>query len=295
MQYHYFYKITNKVNGHFYYGIHSTKDLNDGYMGSGTRLHNAYKKYGIDCFEKEIIAFFNTRKEASKYEAEVVNETLILYDNCYNIRLGGDDTFTLGTVTAKDIYGNIVQIPQKEFDNNPDKYVGVTYNTVSVIDRETGSTIRINSEDYRNNKHQFKYRTENKICVIDTDNNKYVWIDVDDYFTDKTSTKRYKHRFADKVLVKTKSNQYLSVDKNDDRLKTGELILFWKGRHHKAETKEKQRMTYELTGHQQGVKNSQYGTCWIMKDGISKKIKKSDLDTYISEGWIKGRTCKRKQ
>lgn len=43
-QYHYFYKITNKVNGHFYYGIHSTNDLNDGYMGSGTRLHYAYKK-----------------------------------------------------------------------------------------------------------------------------------------------------------------------------------------------------------------------------------------------------------
>lgn len=292
-QYHYFYKITNKVNGHFYYGIHSTKDLNDGYMGSGTRLHYAYKKYGIDCFEKEIIAFFDTRKEASKYEAEVVNETLIMDDHCYNIRLGGDDTFTLGTVTAKDIYGNIVQIPQKEFDNNPDKYVGVTHGTLSAIDRETGSIIRMTTEDYRNNKHKFKYRIENKICVIDMDN-KYIWIDIDDYITDKNSTKRYKHQSADKVLVKTKTNQYMIVDKNDDRLKTGELTLFWKGHHHKEETKEKQRMTYKSTHHQQGVKNSQYGTCWIMKDNISKKIKKCDLDIYINEGWIKGRKCKRK-
>ena len=46
-KYHYFYKITNVINNHYYYGIHSTDDLNDGYMGSGTRLHYAYKKYGI--------------------------------------------------------------------------------------------------------------------------------------------------------------------------------------------------------------------------------------------------------
>lgn len=86
----------------------------------------------------------------------------------------------------------------------------------------------------------------------------------------------------------------MSVDKDDNRLKTGELTPFWKGRHHKEETKEKLRMSYKLTHHQQGEKNSQYGTCWIMKDDVSKKIKKCDLDTYISEGWIKGRKCKRK-
>ena len=55
---------------------------------------------------------------------------LISNDNCYNIRLGGDNTFTIGTVTAKGNYGNIVQIPQKEFDDNPHKYVGVTHGTL---------------------------------------------------------------------------------------------------------------------------------------------------------------------
>ena len=46
-KYHYFYKITNNINNHFYYGVHNTNNLNDGYMGSGKRLHIAYKKYGI--------------------------------------------------------------------------------------------------------------------------------------------------------------------------------------------------------------------------------------------------------
>ena len=36
--YHYFYKIKNRINGHYYYGVHSTSDIDDGYMGSGKRL-----------------------------------------------------------------------------------------------------------------------------------------------------------------------------------------------------------------------------------------------------------------
>ena len=43
--YHYFYKITNKLNNHYYYGIHSTDNLNDGYMGSGRKLRRAINKY----------------------------------------------------------------------------------------------------------------------------------------------------------------------------------------------------------------------------------------------------------
>ena len=59
-KYHYFYKITNCINGKFYYGIHSTNNLNDGYMGSGKRLKCAIKKYGVENFNKDIIKFFNS-------------------------------------------------------------------------------------------------------------------------------------------------------------------------------------------------------------------------------------------
>lgn len=38
--------------------------------------------------------------------------------------------------------------------------------------------------------------------------------------------------------------------------------------------------------------NSQYNTCWIIKDRINKKIKKQELDSYISNGWSKGRKIK---
>lgn len=91
--YHYFYKITNLINNHFYYGVHNTKNLDDGYIGSGVRLQIAYKKYGIENFKKEILKYFDTKEEAFEYEAEVVNETLINDNNCYNIVKGGKGSF----------------------------------------------------------------------------------------------------------------------------------------------------------------------------------------------------------
>ncbi len=35
--------------------------------------------------------------------------------------------------------------------------------------------------------------------------------------------------------------------------------------------------------------NSQFGTCWITKNGENKKIKKEELKIWIKDGWVKGR------
>lgn len=67
-------------------------------------------------------------------------------------------------------------------------------------------------------------------------------------------------------------------------------VINWKGRKHSDETKEK--MSEMRKGNGIGNTNSQYGTCWITKDGENKKIKKEDLVTYINDGWVKGRKLK---
>lgn len=88
--YNYFYKITNNINGKFYYGVHSTNNLDDGYMGSGSYIKNAIKKYGIENFKKEILKFFENIDEMFDYESQLVNNDLVNNPNCYNLVNGGD-------------------------------------------------------------------------------------------------------------------------------------------------------------------------------------------------------------
>lgn len=88
-RYHYFYRIVNNINGKYYFGIHSTKNLNDGYSGSGTILRLSYKKYGRDNFSMYLERFFESRDELIKYEEQIVDNDLVQDDLCYNIIQGG--------------------------------------------------------------------------------------------------------------------------------------------------------------------------------------------------------------
>ena len=54
-QHNYFYRIENTLNGKFYYGVHSTNNLEDGYLGSGKRISYAVKKYGKENLQKVIL------------------------------------------------------------------------------------------------------------------------------------------------------------------------------------------------------------------------------------------------
>ncbi len=111
--YHYFYKITNTINNHFYYGVHSTNNINDGYMGSGTRLQLAYNKYGIENFTKEILKFFDSKEEAFAYEAEVVNEELVETKDCYNLTTGGRG-FDSDKIFCKDKNKNLFYVSKDD-------------------------------------------------------------------------------------------------------------------------------------------------------------------------------------
>jgi hypothetical protein len=88
--YYIIYKTTNKINGHFYIGYHKTNNLEDSYLGSGSILKYAIKKYGEENFKREILYVFPTKEEAIIKEMEIVNNDLINSPNTYNLRLGGD-------------------------------------------------------------------------------------------------------------------------------------------------------------------------------------------------------------
>lgn len=55
---------------------------------------------------------------------------------------------------------------------------------------------------------------------------------------------------------------------------------------------EKKKGIFKLIKHQQGEKNSQYGTCWIsyLEFEITKRIKKEFYPEYYEQGWVIGRS-----
>ena len=94
------YKVTNNVNGKHYIGKHQTKDINDGYMGSGKLIKAAIKKYGADNFHKEILHVVQTEKEM-----DILEKILVVPDPeiSYNLCEGGRGGFSYINSIGKNI------------------------------------------------------------------------------------------------------------------------------------------------------------------------------------------------
>jgi hypothetical protein len=86
--YHFLYKTTNSLNGKYYYGAHSTENIDDGYLGSGIALKKAIQKYGKENFYREIIEFCNEENEMYLKEEKIVAEHY-KKEECYNMNVGG--------------------------------------------------------------------------------------------------------------------------------------------------------------------------------------------------------------
>jgi hypothetical protein len=99
------YQIKNLLNNKIYVGVHKTKSLDDGYMGSGKIIRSAITKHGISNFSKVILEYFEDAKSMYAKEAEVVNEEFLLREDVYNLRRGGYGGFDYINDSGKNIYG----------------------------------------------------------------------------------------------------------------------------------------------------------------------------------------------
>jgi len=88
-QYHFIYKTTNTLTDAYYIGMHSTNNLDDGYVGSGLCLQRSINKHGIDNHVCEILEHFTDRKTLSARDAEIVNADLLKDKMWMNIAVGG--------------------------------------------------------------------------------------------------------------------------------------------------------------------------------------------------------------
>lgn len=84
--YYLVYKTTNLINGKYYIGCHQTSNKTDTYIGSGTLLKRAIKKYGKENFKKEIIFEASSPEEMFSKEKSLVH----IGPDTYNLKSGGE-------------------------------------------------------------------------------------------------------------------------------------------------------------------------------------------------------------
>lgn len=115
------YLTVNMVNHKVYIGVHKTNpEIFDGYLGSGTALKQAIKKYGKHNFKRIILKEFPFTEEGKKlvYEAEekIVNEKIVKSKYTYNLTIGGKSEpnniiHNLNkTVYQFDLQGNLLKV-----------------------------------------------------------------------------------------------------------------------------------------------------------------------------------------
>lgn len=81
----YNYITTDLSNGKQYVGTHSTNNVDDGYLGSGTYLLRAIKKYSKENFNREILCVCDTSEEAFENEKKFIEQYNTLIPNGMNI------------------------------------------------------------------------------------------------------------------------------------------------------------------------------------------------------------------
>lgn len=144
------YQTTNLINQKIYIGIHKTKKIEDGYLGSGFQLTKAIKKYGRENFERIILFNFDNKEEMIAKEKELVNEEFIVREDVYNVSLGGSG----GTIGFK------------HSDESKEKMKG----KVNAID-STGKTIKVQVDDIRFETGEIKLFSKGMVTVKDKDGN----------------------------------------------------------------------------------------------------------------------------
>lgn len=96
--YGYIYKTTNLINNKIYIGQKKSDEFVESYLGSGTILNRAIKKYGKENFKVEIIEWCKNLEELCERERHHIakEKSLYGYGIGYNITHGGEfgDTFT---------------------------------------------------------------------------------------------------------------------------------------------------------------------------------------------------------
>lgn len=127
-KFHILYKTVRPETGEYYYGIHSTNDIFDGYQGSGVRITNLIKANVH--LVTGVVDFCNSRDELEILEESIVTLELLDDPLCLNLKTGGGQGFPSKETRekmSKAAIGRKPSIETREKMSNSAK--GKTYST----------------------------------------------------------------------------------------------------------------------------------------------------------------------
>jgi hypothetical protein len=108
--------------------MHSTYNLNDGYVGSGKLLWRSINKHGLENHVCEILEHYFTREWLSEREAELVCAQTLTDPMCMNLKLGGFGGFDLvnriddNVTHSFDHMENMREASRAYYERNPEKH-----------------------------------------------------------------------------------------------------------------------------------------------------------------------------
>lgn len=270
MKIFYVYKIINLLNNKYYYGAHSTCNIDDDYMGSSVSLKKDIRNFGIENFKKEILEYFNSAEEMYKSEGEIITEEMIIDENCYNKAPGGKYSCFSNELWQK--HNN--PIYREDFVNpwsRPNVNKKMKENEAGVYNKEK---ILIRNEKYKKEKvGLYDPSVQQKIQKILKENNAGIY---SDGFYDKYCVFRNKE-WMDNLHRSMKGriqiyNKYLDKMKY---IKNEELEIYLKNE-------------WEI-----GCRPREKGKkVWVNRDGINRKILLEEENDFKINGWTRGQIQK---
>ena len=269
-RYRYLYKITNTLTGQYYYGIHTTYNLDDGYMGSGKRLKLDQKRLGINNFKKEYIEFFNDNNALREAERKVVNWDILRDPLCYNIALGGSDV--RGTFPIRNIITG--EIKAKPLNDDYDKTIWVHITT--------------------NRKHIHKIINNIVVSkyVYESELQKYLdegWVKGGLPIACKGNIRIINNDKTKEKFVKPQELQkYLDEGWVKGRIQTGRIHIC-RGLYEHKMVYPNELQKYLDEGWVKGSNDlSILGKIKIIRNNDCIVINPNELQKYLDEGWVKG-------
>ena len=301
MRYFFTYRTTNNINGKYYLGVHSTSNLDDGYLGSGTIITEAFSKYGKENFTREILQFYSSSEEAYKAETELITEEDLRNPNCYNITTGGRG----GSCNSVHFYipGRKKYLVRSEavpkfLEEHPEAIQGMTEDIVE-------------ASRLRNLGKKLVSKGLKSILVLESEVEQYLKDGWKLGASDTVNLKNSLSKEGFKVMHKGSVTRHVKSYDIDLFLKEGyefgpaKWLNEKQGKGHRGLVRiskgsvEKMVPVDSLNGWlEQGYlkgpskfrKKVERGKINVTKGTVTKRVSLEQLSTYLERGWIKGRS-----